>query len=226
MDPQEMTETDTKTSRSLIESLEWRYASKKMNGQRVPEEKVNNILEAIRLAPSSMGLQPYTVLVIEDEELKKQIQPIAWNQSQIVQGSHLLVFAAWDNITPAHIDEYIRHTAEVRNMPVEALNDFRDTLRNMAKNRTAEENFQWAARQAYIAFGTAVVAAATEQVDATPMEGFNNEALDELLNLKEKGLKSETLLPLGYRDVENDWLANLPKVRREREKLFIIKKTA
>lgn len=210
----------------LIESLEWRYASKKMNGEKVPQQKVNNILEAIRLAPSSMGLQPFTVLVIEDEELKKQIQPIAYNQPQIVQSSHLLVFAAWDDVTPTHIEEYIAYTAEVRNMPVASLKDFKDTLLDMAKNRSKEENFSWAARQTYIAFGTALVAAATEQVDATPMEGFDSEALDEKLNLKEKGLKSVTLLPLGYRDAENDWLANLPKVRREKEKLFIVQESA
>ena len=210
----------------LLESLEWRYASKRMNGERVPEEKVQNILEAIRLAPSSMGLQPYTVLVIEDEELKKQIRPIAWNQPQIEESSHLLVFAAWENITAQQIEEYIRHTAEVRNMPVEALNDFKEILLKMAKDRTQEENFNWSARQAYIAFGTALVAAATEKVDATPMEGFDSNKLDELLNLKEKGLKSVTLLPLGYRDAENDWLASLPKVRREKEKLFITELSA
>lgn len=210
----------------LIESLEWRYASKKMNGTRVPQEKVNKILEAIRLAPSSMGLQPYTVLIVEDPELRKQILPVAFNQSQIVQSSHLLVFAAWNDVTPKHIEEYIDHIAEVRNVPAESLNDFKITLLNMAKNRTPEENFNWAAKQAYIAFGTALVAAATEEVDATPMEGFNSEALDELLNLKEKGLKSVTLLPLGYRDAEGDWLAKLPKVRREKEKLFILQKSA
>ena len=211
---------------NLIESLEWRYASKKMNGQKVPQEKVDNILEAIRLAPSSMGLQPYTVLVIEDEELKKQIRPIAWNQSQVEDGSHLLVFAAWDNVTPVHIEEYMLQTASVRDMPLESLNDFKNTLLNMAKNRTPEENFDWAARQVYIAFGTALVAAASEKVDATPMEGFDSAALDEFLNLKEKGLKSVTILPLGYRDAENDWLAKLPKVRREKEKLFITRKSA
>lgn len=206
----------------ILQSLEWRYASKRMNGEQVPQEKVDKILEAIRLAPSSMGLQPYTVLVIEDQELKKQIQPIAFNQPQIVESSHLLVFAAWANVTPAHIEEYINHTATVRNMPAENLNDFKNTLLNMAENRTAEENYQWSARQAYIAFGTALVAAASEKVDATPMEGFNNAALDELLNLPEKGLKSVTLLPLGYRNAEEDWLAKLPKVRREKEKLFIL----
>ncbi|GAB3528656.1 NAD(P)H-dependent oxidoreductase [Pontibacter brevis] len=206
----------------IVESLEWRYASKRMNGQKVPADKVENILEAIRLAPSSMGLQPYSVLVIEDEELKKKIQPIAMNQPQIVESSHLLVFAAWDDITPEHIQEYISHTATVRNMPEEALSDFKNTLLNIAHNNTQEQNFTWAAKQAYIAFGTALVAAAAEKVDATPMEGFDSAALDELLNLKEKGLRSVTLMPLGYRDTENDWLAKLPKVRRQKEKLFIL----
>lgn len=206
---------------NILESLEWRYASKRMNGQKVPSDKVNNILEAIRLAPSSMGLQPYTVLVIEDEVLKNKIKPVAMNQPQITESSHLLVFAAWDDITPEHIAEYISHTAQVRNMPEENLADFKNTLLNIAANNTQEQNFTWAAKQAYIAFGTALVAAAAEQVDATPMEGFDSAALDELLNLKAKGLRSVTLLPLGYRDEENDWLAKLPKVRRQKEKLFI-----
>jgi nitroreductase / dihydropteridine reductase len=206
---------------NLIETLEWRYASKRMNGQRVPSEKVERILEAIRLAPSSMGLQPYTVLLIEDEELKKQIRPIAFNQPQIEESSHLLVFAAWDDVKPDQIEEYIQHTATVRSMPVAALDDFKNTLLQMAASKTKEENFNWAARQAYIAFGTGLVAAAAEKVDATPMEGFDAPALDKLLKLNEKGLRSVTLMPLGYRDEANDWLAKLPKVRRQKDKFVI-----
>ena len=205
----------------LLNALEWRYASKKMNGQQVPEEKVERILEAIRLAPSSMGLQPYNVLVIKDPEVKKQILPIAHNQQQIVDSSHLLVFAAWDKITPDHVDDYVNLTAATRNIPVSSLEPFKDILVNIA-NRPQQENYEWAARQSYIAFATAIAAAAEERVDATPMEGFNNEALDELLGLKEKGLRSITLLPLGYRDTENDWLVKFPKVRRQKENLFII----
>lgn len=205
----------------IIESLEWRYASKRMNGKRVPAEKIDRILEAIRLSPSSMGLQPYTILVIEDEALKKKLRPVAFNQPQIVESSHLLVFAAWDTIKPEQIDEFIRYTAEVRQMPLEALDDYKGILLNMVANRSPEENFHWAAKQVYLAFGTALVAAAAEQVDATPMEGFDPVAADNILGLKEKGLRSVTLLPLGYRDAENDWLAKLPKVRREKEKLFI-----
>lgn len=206
----------------LIKSLEWRYASKKMNGDKVPDEKVDNILKAIQLTPSSMGLQPYTVLVITDPELKKQIQPIANNQSQITDSSHLLVFAAWADITPQQVEEYIQHTATTRNMLPEKLNGFKNILLDTITKNTPEENYQWAARQAYIAFGTAIAAAAEQRVDATPMEGFNAAALDELLQLKQKGLRSVTLLPLGYRDAQNDWLAKLPKVRRQREKLFIM----
>lgn len=206
----------------LLDALQWRYASKKMNGQKVPDEKIGRILEAIRLAPSSMGLQPYTVLVISDEEVKKQILPIANNQQQVVDASHLLVFAAWDNITPEQVDDYIGLMAETRNVAEESLASFKAALLRLA-DRPAEENFQWTARQSYIAFATAIAAAAEEQVDATPMEGFQNAALDELLGLKEKGLRSITLLPLGYRDTENDWLATSPKVRREKEKLFLIR---
>ena len=206
---------------SLINALEWRYAAKRMNGQKVPTEKIDTILEATRLSASSMGLQPYNILVVEDMELREKIKAVANNQPQITESSHLLIFAAWDNITPAHIEEYINYTAEVRGVDVATLAGFKNSLLGIAQKNTPEQNFQWAARQTYIAFGTAIAAAATEQVDATPMEGFNAPALDELLNLKEKGLRSVTLLPLGYRDPANDWLANQKKVRREKDKLFL-----
>ena len=205
----------------LLNALEWRYASKKMNGKKVPEEKVEKILEAIRLAPSSIGLQPYSVIVITDPDLKQQILPVANNQQQVVDSSHLLVFAAWDKITKERVEEFIQLHARARQVSVESLDGLKDKLVNISK-RTDEENFEWAARQTYIAFATGIAAAAELRVDATPMEGFNNTAMDELLNLNEKGLRSLTLLPIGYREKEKDWLVNLPKVRREKEKLFIL----
>ncbi|RDC66533.1 nitroreductase family protein [Adhaeribacter pallidiroseus] len=206
---------------SLIQALNWRYATKRMNGEKVPPEKINTILEATRLSASSMGLQPYTILVIEDEELRQKIQKVANNQPQIVEASHLLVFAAWSNITEEQVTEYINHIAAERGVDPATLAGLKNALVGMVTRNTPEQNFQWAARQAYIAFGTAIAAAATEQVDATPMEGFNALALDELLNLKEKGLRSVTLLPLGYRDENNDWLAKQKKVRRTTDKLFL-----
>lgn len=206
---------------NLINSLEWRYACKRMNGQPVPQEKLDTILEAIRLAPTSMGVQPFSVLVISDPELRKQIQPIAYNQPQIMESSHLIVFAIWDNVTAEHIDAYINHVAAVRQVTVESQQGFKDMLTNALLNQTPEQQQQWAARQAYLAFGVGITAAAAEQVDATPMEGFNPAGLDEVLGLSSKGLKSVCMLALGYRDTENDWLQKLPKVRRSKEQFFI-----
>ena len=205
----------------LLNALEWRYASKKMNGRKVPEDKVEKILEAIRLAPSSIGLQPYSVIVITDANLRKQILPIANNQQQIIDSSHLLVFAAWDKITADRVDDFIQLNATTRNVPLASLDGLKNKLISISQ-RDEEENFEWAARQTYIAFATGIAAAAEERVDATPMEGFNNTALDKLLGLEEKGLRSVTLLPLGFREKEKDWLVNLPKVRRHKDHLFIV----
>lgn len=207
---------------NIIKALEWRHASKKMSGETVPNEKVETILRAVQLAPTSMGLQPFTVLVITDPELKKQIQPIAYGQTQIVDCSHLLVFAAWSDITYEQVETYIAHVAKTRNMPVENLADFKNGLLNTIKKNSKEENFAWASRQTYIALGFAMAAAAMEEVDTTPMEGFKPAELDKLLDLEQKGLRSVTMLTIGYRDEENDWLAKLPKVRRDKEDFFIM----
>ena len=210
------------TKANLTDALQWRYAVKKMNGQGVAPEKVERILDAIQLSPSGIGLQPYTILVITNQELKKQILPIANNQQQMIDSSHLLVFAAWDHITTERVEEFLQSNVDIRKVTMESLQRYRDILTGMTKRET-EVNYNWAARQAYIAFGIGIAAAAAEGVDATPMEGFNPAALDELLGLKELGLRSVTLLPLGTRDTANDWAAALPKVRRSKEKLFIRK---
>lgn len=205
----------------LINALNWRYATKKMNGQQVPEEKVNTILEATRLAPTSSGIQPFSVIVVTNPELKRQILPIAFNQAQVVDSSHLLIFAAWDNVTETHIEENFNRTLTERQMPLDAMDDYKNRLKGIFASRTPEENFQHSARQAYIGLGMALTAAAIEKVDSTPMEGFNGPDLDILLNLKEKGLRSVALLPLGYRDSEADWLVNLKKVRQSKESFVI-----
>jgi len=207
---------------NLLEALQWRYAVKKMNGQGVSQEKIERILDAIQLSPSGIGLQPYTILVVTDPELKKQILPIAHNQQQMVDCSHLLIFAAWDTVTEERVTDFLQSTIDIRKVTLESLQRYQDILMGMTK-REAEVNYNWAARQAYIAFGIGIVAAAEEGVDATPMEGFNPVALDELLGLNKLGLRSVTLLPLGMRDAVNDWAAALPKVRRAKDKLFLRK---
>ncbi|EMJ93744.1 NAD(P)H-dependent oxidoreductase [Leptospira alstonii] len=205
----------------LLEKLNWRYATKRMTGRKLPREKLERILESLRLTPSGFGLQPYKVLVIEDEDLKSRILPIAFNQPQILESSHILVFAAWDKVTEDKIREHIQLIANTRNVSTEALQGFQDSILGWLKTHTEETSFHWAARQAYIALGTGVVAAAVEGVDATPMEGFNPAALDELLQLKEKGLRSTSILALGYRDVEKDGIVNAPKVRKAKEDFLI-----
>ncbi|MBI1770344.1 MAG: NAD(P)H-dependent oxidoreductase [Bacteroidetes bacterium] len=205
----------------LIKAMNWRYATKRMNGIKVPPEKVDRILEATRLSPSSFGLQPYTILVIEDHELRKKIQPAAYNQPQIAEASHLLVFAVWENITTEKVSEFISHVAEMRGIPADTLKDYQTAIESKVIGNPPEATFNWAARQAYLALGTAVVAAAVEEVDATPMEGFDPHAVDTVLHLKAKGLRSVALLTLGYRDTENDSLVRAKKVRREKEKLFV-----
>lgn len=205
----------------LVESLQWRYATKKMNGQAVPQEKVNYILEAASLAPTSSGLQPFQIIVVTNLELKEKIVPIAYGQTQISDASHVLIFAAWDNVTEDKVNAVFKTTNELRGMPDTATDDYRNRLLGIFSSRTPQQNFEHSARQAYISFGMAIAAAAEQKVDATPMEGFDNAALDELLGLKEKGLKSVTILPLGYRDEANDWLVNLKKVRKPKEQFLV-----
>ncbi|WP_439488848.1 NAD(P)H-dependent oxidoreductase [Algoriphagus sp.] len=206
----------------VLENLNWRYATKSMNGKPVPQEKVDYILEAVRLSASSSGLQPYEILVITDPEVKERIKPIAWNQSQITDASHVLVFAAWDNYTADRINSVFKYNNEQRELPDSVTDDYREKLINSYTNKTAEENFNHAAKQAYIALGTALVAAAEQKVDSTPMEGFDPAALDEMLDLKSKGLRSTTILPLGYRNEEGDWLVNMKKVRTPKEKYITV----
>ena len=203
---------------SLIEKLQWRYATKKMDPTKVvPQDKVEQILEAIRLTASSSGLLPYEVLVITNKEIREKIKPIANSQSQIVDCSHLLVFAAWDNYTAERINDAFDMTEKIRNFTSDAGTAYRQMLLKVYPARDSEINFTHAAKQAYIGLGTALIAAAEEQIDSTPMEGFDPQALDTLLNLKEKGLRSVVMLPLGYRKADEDWLLNLKKVRRAKE---------
>jgi len=207
---------------SLIDKLNWRYATKRMNGTKVPQEKVDRILEAIRLAPTSFGLQPFKVIAIENPALREQIFNGACQQPQIKEASHLLVFAANKKVTAEQVDEYMNLIATTRNMPVEGLNDFKAMFGGIIAG-SAEQNFVWTARQAYIAFGVGIVAAAEEQVDATPMEGFSAEALDKILGLAEQNLSAVTILTLGYRDEAADYLAKAPKVRKSAANLIEIK---
>ncbi len=202
---------------ALLDDLKWRYATKKMNGQTVPNEKLEYILEAARLAPSSSGLQPYKIFVITDREKLAEIREFSFDQSQITDCSHLLVWAAWDSHDKERVTDVLLKTARDRGTPEERMIAYRDQLLSMYEPLGTEWQAYQSAKQAYISLGLAMAAAAEQKVDATPMEGFDNTRMDQFLNLKELGLKSVVILPIGYRDEADDWLVNLKKWRTPKE---------
>ena len=206
---------------NFLEAFEWRYATKKMNGQEIPEEKLNDILEAIRLSPSSLGFTPYTILVIKDKETREKLLPHCYNQSQITASSAVIVFAAWKNFNTEQVDSYMKEIAETRNVPLESLDGFAANIKGKINNSTPTDLEIWAAKQTYIALGFGMAAAALSLVDATPMEGFIPAGVNQILGLEEKGMTASCILALGYRDEANDFLASAKKVRRKKEELFV-----
>ena len=199
----------------LIDRLNWRYATKKMNPDKlVAEDKVERILEAVRLAPTSSGLQQFEVIVVTNKDLRAKIRAIAWDQAQVTDASHLVVFAAWDNYTADRINGMFDLVNDERGFRNGGWEAYRQMLLNTYPQRDSQTNFEHAARQAYVGLGIALTAAAFEEVDATPMEGFDPAALDKILELRARGLRSVVMMPLGYRADEGDWLVNLKKVRR------------
>lgn len=205
---------------NLSEILNWRYAAKRMSNKEVPQSQIDEILEAIRLSPSSAGMQPYKVMVVKNPDLKKRLQAASFNP-QVSESSHLLVFATYESIKQSHIDDYLQLMAETRDVSMESLNGLRGMLEGHFPTMSEEDSLMWASRQAYIGLGIGLVASANLGVDSTPMEGFNGQEFDEILGLKEKGLKSVVLLALGYRDEENDYLAKAKKVRIAKEDFVI-----
>jgi nitroreductase/dihydropteridine reductase len=199
----------------FLDKLNWRYAAKKMDPSKpVSEENVAKIVDAIRMAPTSSGLQPFHLFVIRNADVREKLKPAAFGQEQLTDGSHLLVFAAYDGYDEARIDAVVDHHADERPGTREMLEGYYSNLKSMYLPRENQVNFEHAARQAYIALGFALAAAAELGVDSTPMEGFDAAQFDEILGLKDKGLKSVVILPLGTRDEAGDWLAPMKKVRR------------
>jgi nitroreductase len=192
-----------------------------MTGNKVSQEKVNTLMDAIQLSASGFGLQPYQIFIVEDAELKAKIQPIAYGQPQIVESSHLLIMAAWNEVTAAHIDAYMDLIAETRGMSVSDLGDFKGAIAGSMKYKSKEQQAEWADRQVYLAMGTALAAAAELKIDTTPMEGFMPAKLDELLGLEAKGLHSVLILAIGERDEATDYMVNVKKVRTPKSELYV-----
>lgn len=205
---------------NLQTAISWRYATKRMNRRKVDQAQLNQIMEAIRLSPSSRGLQPYRVFVIESDEWKEKIRPVADNQPQIVECSHLFIFCVENAISKSKLEKFIRHVAAERNLPVEKLDNLKNVIARDQLVMNEEQYYHWAAKQAYIALAYGQLMANTLGIDAAALEGFNKEKMDDLLNLHQIGLRTAVLLAIGYRDEETDFMLRLKKVRKSSTELF------
>ncbi|WP_435625021.1 NAD(P)H-dependent oxidoreductase [Flagellimonas sp.] len=205
---------------TVLENLNWRYATKKFDAsKKVSQQNLDTILEAIKMSPSSYGLQPYHILVITDADTRKELQPASWNQSQIVDASHMLVFAAKSEFGSELVDDYLKNVNETRGMDIENLKGYGDFMKSKLLDLPNTVKTAWTTRQAYLAAQSAMLAAAELKIDTCPMEGFEPDKYDEILGLKDKGLTSVVVLTVGYRS-DVDETQNYPKVRKSNEELF------
>jgi nitroreductase len=206
---------------TFLDHQNWRYATKKFDAtKKITTEDLNTLKEAIRLSSSSYGLQPYKIIIVESPELRAKLQPSAWGQSQIVEASHLIIFANETNIGDNAIDSFLKNISETRSTPIEALSGYGDFMKSKISTLTSEAKDIWTAKQTYLALGNLLNAAAELKIDATPMEGFVPAQVNEILGLDELGLNATLIATLGYRH-EEDATQHYKKVRKSNEDLFI-----
>jgi nitroreductase / dihydropteridine reductase len=185
---------------NIINYFKWRYATKKFDStKKLSDQQLSFLLEATNLAPSSYGLQPFSIIVVENSLLRDKLRAVSYDQSQVSEASHLLVFAAKSNLSVADIEAYIERIVNVRNVSIESMKDYKQTMSNSITSKTPEALLQWASRQIYISLGFLLAAAATDKIDVCPMEGFQKEKYDEILGLTQKGLTSVVIAAIGFR---------------------------
>ncbi len=206
---------------NFITNANWRYATKKFDTtKKVSKEDFETLKEGIRLSASSYGLQPYKILIVENPELRAQLQPAAWGQSQIVDASQLIVFANITNFGEAEIDAYFQNLIETRRIPMESVQGYADFMKLKVTALSEDARNTWTAKQTYIALSNLLNAAAELQIDVTPMEGFEPEKINEILGLDKLGLNASVIAAIGYRH-EEDTTQHYVKVRKSTEELFI-----
>jgi nitroreductase len=205
----------------FIKDAQWRYATKKFDAtKKISAEDLNTIKEAIRLTSSSYGLQPYKVFIIENPELRAQLQTACWGQSQIVDASHLLVFANMTQFGDAEIDSYIQNLSQTRNIPIESVQGYADFMKSKITPLSNDVKATWTSKQTYLALANLMNVAAELKIDVTPMEGFEPEKVNEILGLTELNLNASLIATIGYRH-EEDATQHYAKVRKSNEELFI-----
>ncbi|MDB5111925.1 MAG: NAD(P)H-dependent oxidoreductase [Mucilaginibacter sp.] len=206
---------------AIIEKLQWRAAIKSFDpAKKLSAKQLDDLLSAVQLSPSSAGLQPYKILVVENPEIREKLREAAHGQAQLTQSSQVIIFAAETNIDEAYAKKYIDLIAKTREIGREHLYAFEQSILNILNNQTEEQKISSATKQAYIALGVLLTAAAELGIDACPMEGFQAGKFDEILGLKELGLTTAVIAPVGFRSDE-DILSKMTKVRRPKEELFV-----
>jgi nitroreductase len=206
---------------TFIENQNWRYATKKFDAtKKVTTADLDLLKEAIRLSSSSYGLQPYKVIVVENEALRKAIQPVAWGQSQVVDASHLIVFANETNFGEAGINQYMQNMTTTRGIAMDSVQGYADFMKMKITALPEEDRNTWTSKQTYLALANLLNAAAEMKIDVTPMEGFEPEKVNEILGLSALGLHATLLATVGYRH-EEDATQHYKKVRKSNEELFI-----
>ncbi|MDI9311922.1 MAG: NAD(P)H-dependent oxidoreductase [Limnohabitans sp.] len=204
----------------FIEQQNWRYATKKFDAsKKISESDLEILKEAIRLSTSSYGLQPYKVLIIDNAEIREQLKPVSWNQSQITDASHLIVFANYTKLDETILDEYIKRISTTREIPEENLKGYGDFMKDKILGLPTDKQSIWTSKQTYLALGNLLNAAAELQIDVTPMEGFEPSKYNEILNLTEQNLNASLVATIGYRH-EEDSNQYVKKVRKSKEELF------
>ena len=205
---------------TYIDDLNWRYATKKFdNTKEISAKDLDTLIEAIQLTASSYGLQPYEVIVVKDAALREELKAASWNQTQITDSSEIIVLANKTHISSSYVDSYLQDIAQTRGLKIENLAGLKGMLESTILQLKPEDQSIWAAKQAYIALGNLLSAAAHLKIDACPMEGFDAVKYDELLNLKEKGLTTAVITTVGYRS-EDDQTQHDAKVRKSKEDLI------
>ena len=206
---------------TLLDNLNWRYATKKFDAtKKIAPADLNTLKEAVRLAASSYGLQPFKVVLVENPEIREKLKAAAWGQTQITDASNLFVFANDLNAGPESVAAYIKNISETRGLPTEALGGFADMMNGVISNLSQEAKNIWTSKQTYIALGTLLAAAAELKIDATPMEGFNPAQFNEILGFDKLGLNAAVIATVGYRHDEDE-AQHYKKVRKSQEELFI-----
>ena len=206
---------------SLIEHLEWRYATKKFDSTlKISQAQIEQLKKCIQLSATSYGLQAFKVLIITDDAIRQQLKAASWNQSQIVEASHLLVFCSNKVVSDEQIDQFIQLKSKVQQIPLSNLGGYGTFMKGKLGALTAQEVNTWTAKQTYIALSNLMMACAALKIDTCPMEGFEPAQYDEILGLADKNLTAAVVAAIGYRS-EEDKTQFLPKVRKPMEELFV-----